>query len=228
MFNLLRNSEPHRHDDAIISVRHSRREASHLPLIYISLHQHRPLRLQKSFIYESRARCFCSCSTEIRQMYSCLAFPWYLPPSSPSYNLVGVMWQGWILWVTAVWLPLLTRDKSRGRIFTAIYLALINSQLLCLPVFYILSRKLYFGTLETATSSFVRRIKLKASSLHHGGIKDFTVSKGGGDQCRNLGIQYLIPSALVEIFNLNEPNFWETPLIIHILARGNKKVPVDW
>lgn len=51
VFNLPRNSEPHRHDDAIISVRHSRREASLLPLIYISLHQHRPLRLQNhSFI----------------------------------------------------------------------------------------------------------------------------------------------------------------------------------
>lgn len=54
---------------------------------------------------------------------------------SPPYNLVVVMWQGWIFWVTAVWLPLLTRDKSRGRIFTAIYLPLINSQPLCLPVF---------------------------------------------------------------------------------------------
>lgn len=76
VFNLPRNSEPHSHDDAIISVRHSRRGASLLPLIYISLHQHRPLRLQKSFIYKSRARCFCSCSTEMDQMYFWHTFPW--------------------------------------------------------------------------------------------------------------------------------------------------------
>lgn len=58
-------------------------------------------------------------------------------PLSLFYNLIVVMWQGWILWVTAVWLPLLTRDKGSGRIFTAIYLPLIISEQLCLCVFYL-------------------------------------------------------------------------------------------
>lgn len=93
---------------------------------------------------------------------------------SPLYNLVGVMWQGWIYWVMAVWLPLLTRDKGNGRIFSAIYLSLINSQLLS-ALFFILSRKLYFGTLETVTFSFVEtnRIKQESSPLLHSEIKGF-------------------------------------------------------
>lgn len=99
----------------------------------------------------------------------------FLAPLLPLYNLVGVMWRGWIFQVTAAWLPLLTRDKGSGRIFTAIYLPLINSQLICLPVFYLLSIKLCFGIPKNATSSFVKSSinKQEAIWFHHSQMKDF-------------------------------------------------------
>lgn len=84
VFNLPMNSEPHRHDDAIISLRQSRQEASLLLLIYISLHQHRPFRLQKSFIYKTRPHCFCACLTEI---YQCTIVAYSLAAFGPHSSL---------------------------------------------------------------------------------------------------------------------------------------------
>lgn len=193
VFNLPRNSEPHRHDDAIISERHSCREASLLPLIYISLHQHRPFRSQKPFIYKSRAHLLLlflfkrnSPNVLLLRILS------VAPPTPPTlYNLVGVMWQGWIFWVTAAWLSLLKRDKASGRIFAAIYLPLINSQILWLPVFYLLSRKLCFGTPKNATSPFVERVAWKSSRPSRFIVvkwKIFTPNEGGSDLCRKRGI----------------------------------------
>lgn len=103
------------------------------------------------------------------------SFGSFLPPLLSPYNLVGVMWQGWIFRVTAAWLPLLKRDKVSGRIFTAIYLPLINSQLHFLPVFYLLSRKLGFGIPKNSTSSFVKASikKQEAIPFHHSQMKDF-------------------------------------------------------
>ena len=89
-----------------------------------------------------------------------------LSPHSRPYSLVGAMWQQWIFLVTAVWLPLLTRDKGSGRIFTAIYLPLISLQPFCLPAFYLLSRNPSVGTPETEASSFVKTNRYKQEASH--------------------------------------------------------------
>lgn len=126
------------------------------PLIYISLHQHQPLTLQKKKKQGSLLLLLCNCkSPNILSLHIPLVA--FLPPLL-LHNLVGIMWQGWIFWVTAVWLPLLTRDKGSGKNFTAFYLLLINSQLLCLPVFYVLSRNLYFATLQPLLLSRLTKI----------------------------------------------------------------------
>lgn len=162
VFNLLKNSEPHRHDDAIISVRHSRQEASVFPLNLYFPSSASTTHIAKKKKQGSLLLLLCNCkSPNILSLHIPLVA--FLPPLL-LHNLVGIMWQGWIFWVTAVWLPLLTRDKGSGKNFTAFYLLLINSQLLCLPVFYVLSRNLYFATLQPLLLS--RRTKISRMLPH--------------------------------------------------------------
>lgn len=136
------------------------------------------------------------------------------------------MWRRWIFSVTVVWLPPLTRDKGSGRIFTAIYLPLINSQLLCLALFYLLTINISFGTAEIVTSSFVKtkRNGQALPSLHDSEIKTFphrvkTPLIGCGRQVTDTLCLSAFP-ATPHLSDLN-PNFRKIPLKTHFLG-GNK------
>lgn len=142
-------------------------------------------------------------------------------PKPRLYN-VGIMWQGWIFWVTAVWLAVLTRIKAveeSSQLFIFLWSLLNFSVFFC---FICLTWKLCFSTPENATSSFVRSNKQATISFHHGEIKVFTLGEGSTAWCGKLGARYLFPSTLADFPHLKESNFSEIPLMILFSSRGNE------
>lgn len=98
-FNLHRNSEARRHDNTITarSILQNPFAAPHL--IYMSLHQHRLLRLENLSFIKEVGHFVHQLLKNILLSPTRLACP--LPLKKWYFRL---MWQGWIWWVTAVWL----------------------------------------------------------------------------------------------------------------------------